>query len=160
MDPVQQLLEIEAIKTLKARYFRLMDAQEWSAFGELLTPDLEICFCNPDQPHPPGATTTAEGYAMVGKEALLAWTEAGSRGCTTVHHAHMPDIELTGPETAIGQWSMTDYTRWNAVEPPVWVRGYGGHLEHYVRTPAGWRIRRSWFTRYDMDPMDGAYPTA
>jgi hypothetical protein len=158
MDPLQQLVDIEAIKQLKHHYFRVMDAQDWAAFRELFTADLELCFTNPAQPHPPTASRTAEGYAMVGRDELLAWTEAGSRGCTTVHHAHMPEIELTGPDTATGLWSMTDYTRWNAVEPPVWVRGYGGHLEHYVRTPEGWRIRRSWFTRFDMDPMEDALP--
>ena len=158
MDPVQQLLDIEAIKQLKYHYFRTMDAQDWPTFKELFTPDLEICFTNPAQPHPPTATRTPEGYFMVGRHDLLAWTEAGSRGCTTVHHAHMPEIELTGADSAIGLWSMTDYTRWNSVEPAVWVRGHGGHREHYVRTSAGWRIRRSWFTRYDMDSIEDALP--
>ena len=32
-DPARRLLEIEAIKQLKARYFRLMDTKDWKGFA-------------------------------------------------------------------------------------------------------------------------------
>ena len=38
-DFSQQLWEIEQIKQLKARYFRLMDTKDWDAWRELFTDD-------------------------------------------------------------------------------------------------------------------------
>ena len=35
------LLEIEQIKQLKARYFRLMDQKRWDEFAQLFTEDCE-----------------------------------------------------------------------------------------------------------------------
>ena len=37
---MQALDEIEAIKQLKARYFRLMDTKQWDAFGEVFSLEL------------------------------------------------------------------------------------------------------------------------
>ncbi len=34
--------DVEAIKKLKARYFRLMDTKDWDAFRELVTPDVVV----------------------------------------------------------------------------------------------------------------------
>jgi hypothetical protein len=39
-DAAQELWEIEAIKQLKARYFRLMDAKDWRGLAEVFTPDV------------------------------------------------------------------------------------------------------------------------
>ena len=38
---VQMLWDIEQIKQLKARYFRLLDTKDWDAFAELFTDDCE-----------------------------------------------------------------------------------------------------------------------
>lgn len=38
---LEQLIEIEEIKQLKARYFRLIDLGKWDEFAELLTEDCE-----------------------------------------------------------------------------------------------------------------------
>ena len=38
-DPLQQLLDIEAIKQLKARYFRCMDTKDWDGFRDVFTVD-------------------------------------------------------------------------------------------------------------------------
>jgi hypothetical protein len=35
-----QVLDKEAIRELKARYFRLMDTKDWSGWKALFTPDL------------------------------------------------------------------------------------------------------------------------
>ena len=39
MDDLTRLLEIEAIKQLKYRYFRHLDLKEWDALAELFAPD-------------------------------------------------------------------------------------------------------------------------
>jgi hypothetical protein len=153
-EAVQRLLDTEDLKQLKYRYFRLMDAKEWEQFEDLFTEDLEMNFAFPDEQfHPASATITAEGWARTDRASLLAWIRAGSEGVTTLHIAHMPEIIFTGPDTATGTWSMTDYTRWDTTGDPTWYRAYGGHVEDYVRTPAGWKIRRSVFSRHDFDVL-------
>ena len=44
-DPaLQQLLDIEAIKQLKHRYFRLMDAKAWDELAAMFTDDAQIIY--------------------------------------------------------------------------------------------------------------------
>ena len=38
-SPLQQLLDIEQIKQLKARYFRLMDTKQWDDWGMVFATD-------------------------------------------------------------------------------------------------------------------------
>ena len=155
-DAAQQLLDLEELKKLKHRYFRSMDAKDWAAFADLFTDDAECLFALPDEQYvPPGATRTPEGWASIDRDGMVAWAKASAEGFTTVHLAHMPDIELTGPDHATGRWSMTDSTRWDASGDPTWYRSYGSYVDDYVRTPAGWRIRRSLFERHEYDPFGG-----
>jgi hypothetical protein len=76
-------------------------------------------------------------------------------GARTVHHGHMPEIELTGPDTARGIWAMFDYVEW----PPsdsgerIGLRGYGHYHEEYVREDGEWRIARTRLVRLRVDPL-------
>ena len=38
----EQLTDIEAIKQLKARYFRLMDTKRWEEWGDVFTKDARL----------------------------------------------------------------------------------------------------------------------
>jgi hypothetical protein len=159
-DAVQELLDIEAIKRLKASYFRAMDAQDWEAFGNLLTDDFEVIFAVPaEQFFPPDATELPDGRMQADKKRLLAWMRDTAAGMKTVHHAHMPVIDITGADTATGWWSMTDYTGWQGESGPMWMRSYGSHQETYARGDDGrWRIRHSVFERHDLDTFSGTPP--
>jgi hypothetical protein len=155
-DAVRQLLDIEAIRKLKATYFRSMDDQDWERFGDLLTDDFEVIFAAPqEQFYPSDATKLPDGRMQADKPRLLAWMKVGARGITTVHHAHMPVIEITGPDSATGHWSMTDYTSWMGEQGPVWLASYGSHRETYRRTDGGWQICHSIFERHDLYTLDG-----
>ena len=70
-------------------------------------------------------------------------------GTQTVHHGHMPEIELTGPDTARGTWAMFDYVEWPRPESGerVGLTGYGHYLEEYVREDGEWRIARTHLAR-------------
>jgi hypothetical protein len=78
-----QLTEIEAIKQLKSRYFRLMDTQQFD--------DWHI---------------KIEGCA-----ALVAGVRGLMTGAQSIHQGYMPEIELTSATTATGIWSMYDQVR-------------------------------------------------
>ena len=158
---MQHLLDVEEIKRLKARYFRLLDAKDWDRFESLFTEDLEFFYATPEHQFvPDGAVRTSDGRAQVGRDLLLSFLRQGDQSITTVHHGFMPDIVVVGVDEAVGRWSMADYTRVLTEDGPVWFRGYGGHEETYARTAQGWRIRSCVFHRDDFDPTPWAPGTS
>ena len=129
------LEEIEAIQQLKARYFRLMDAKQWDAWADVFTEDATVTASpNPDE--------TFRGRADIVRKVSAALREA-----TTVHHGHMPEIELTGPATATGIWAMYDFVDM----PQLVLHGWGHYHEEYVKQDGQWRIRRLRLTRLRLD---------
>ncbi len=153
-DPIQEILDIEAIKQLKARYFRLLDGKEWDQFVEIFTEDVELLYSVPEvQFVPPGSQTTPDGMARVRRDQLLSFLREGDQGIRTFHLCHMPEITIEGADSAVGRWRMTDCTQLHLEGGPQWFRGYGWYEDRYVRTAQGWQISRSVFTRFDMDPM-------
>src|SRR5262245_58497377 len=95
---VQQLVDIEEITQLKARYFRAGDTKDWDLFAnEVLAEDAHF---------------DMEGTLVDGRDAIVAFVEKAIRHATTVHHGHTREIAITGPSTATGVWAMYDYVRW------------------------------------------------
>src|SRR6266568_3955162 len=114
---LHQLLDIERIKALKARYFRTLDQKDWEGFGQVFarTAVLEV----------PEA-----GMVENGRDAIAAAVSQAVGGARTVHHGHMPEIELTGPDTARGTWAMFDYVEWPEREDGkrFGLQGYGHYF--------------------------------
>ena len=144
MDALQ-LVEIEAIKQLKARYFRLMDQKQWDEWADLFTLDAVL-----------EAADDAPGAGPVrGRDAIVANVSTVMERIRTVHHGHMPEIEITGPDTARGVWAMTDYVEWPEQDGRrVGIKGYGHYVEEYVREDGEWRIARSRLERLRVDPLE------
>jgi hypothetical protein len=139
VDP-RHLAEIEAIKQLKARYFRYMDKRQWALWGGVFTLD-----CHMQVEHEPGAI----GTDLRGREAIVNGVRAALEGTRTVHHGHMPEIELTGPTTARGVWAMFDYVSWGDARD---LEGYGHYHETYRKSPSGrWQIASLLLTRLRVD---------
>jgi uncharacterized protein (TIGR02246 family) len=134
--------DIEAIKRLKARYFRTLDTQAWDEFGLVFTRDavLEV----------PEVDSVSEG-----RDAIVDMVSRSLAKARTVHHGHMPEIELTGPDTARGIWAMADYVEWPPRESGerVGIQGYGHYREEYAREDGEWRISRSRLDRLRVDPL-------
>jgi uncharacterized protein (TIGR02246 family) len=122
------LAATEEIKQLKARYFRLMDTKQWEDWADVFTEDLDAWI---------------EGYsdASVGRDAFVSSVSAMLADALTVHHGHMPEIEVTGPQTARGIWAMFDYVKFTSPERQVELKGYGHYHEEYRKGADGrWRI--------------------
>lgn len=127
--------DIEAIRQLKARYFRTMDTKDWDALAEVFTPDVHI-------------DMTGEGAGITDSvEAYLPFLVANIGDVTTVHHGHMPEIELTSADEATGIWAMEDELWWPEGSPLVHMHGYGHYHETYRKGPDGWRIASMTLTR-------------
>jgi len=133
------LAEIEAIKQLKARYFRLLDTKQWDAWRELFSDD----FTGEVQ-----GGEMHEPIQFASREELVATNRKLLATATTVHHGHMPEITLTGPASATGIWAMMDLVRLGAG-----FRGYGHYHEQYVKQAGAWRIQRLRLTRLAMVPL-------
>jgi hypothetical protein len=136
----KHLADIEAIKQLKARYFRYMDTRQWELWGGIFTTD-----CTLRVEHEPGVV----GTELRGREAIVLGVQKSLTDTRTVHHGHMPEIELTGPTTARGIWAMFDYVSWGDERD---LKGYGHYHETYRKSPSGrWQIASLLLTRLRVD---------
>src|SRR5262245_2078718 len=95
-----------------------------------------------------------------GRAEIVRNVSSALESTRTVHHGHMPEIELTGPDTARGTWAMFDYVEWPTSESGArrGLQGYGHYLEEYVREDGQWRIHRLRLERLRIDPRGGARP--
>lgn len=102
MDGVGELLELEALRRLKARYFYLMDTKDWDAWLSLFTADATLEW----------GTGPAGGDGMVGHVGVAAIAEHVVRRILadriTIHHGHTPLLELVSESEARGIWAMED----------------------------------------------------
>lgn len=139
-----QYEDVEAIKQLKARYFRCMDTKDWTGFEAVFATDAVF------ESTSPGKEVTR------GASAIVKWVRAALGEAVTVHHGHMPEIELTSPTTASGVWAMEDLIWWPAASPIAWpaigpaaqLHGYGHYHETYIKDDHGiWRIATVELTR-------------
>jgi hypothetical protein len=91
--PLDRLADREAIKELKARYFRHVDAKEWDLLRALFAPDVK--FFGVPQPFENG-------------DAFVDWVSGWFADAITDHHGDVPEITFLGAETARAIWPMTD----------------------------------------------------
>jgi uncharacterized protein (TIGR02246 family) len=128
--------DIEAIRQLKARYFRTMDTKDWTAMRRVFADDVVI------------DSSEAGGQVVEGADEFMTFLENVLEGATTVHQGHMPEIDLTSDTTATGVWALNDIVIW-----PNGVRldGYGHYHETYEKIDGEWKITSSKLTRLHAD---------
>jgi hypothetical protein len=136
MDDAAALMEIEAIKQLKARYCRYLDTKDWTAWRGIFTDDFL------------SDTSQAGGKVIRGADEFVAFTSKNLGNQATAHQVHAPEIELTSATTARGIWALEDVVR---LAPGVNLRGYGHYHETYEKTDGQWRITSSKLTRLRED---------
>jgi SnoaL-like protein len=141
---LEYLADIEAIKQLKARYFRLMDAKNWAELGDVFTRD---------------AVAGGGAAEITGRAAIIEFisTTASDR-VRTAHQGFLPEIEIVGPGQASGIWAMSDYFEVRGTEPPIGFQGFGHYQDRYAREEGTWRISASRLTRITIIPLAGGLP--
>lgn len=133
--------DIEAIKQLKARYFRLMDTKDWSGMRRVFADDFV------------SDTTESGGGVVNGADEFMAFLEPMLGEAVTVHQGHMPEIELISATTATGIWALEDRIRWpDGTE----LRGYGHYHETYEKLDGSWVIKASKLTRLRLDVVSAS----
>jgi hypothetical protein len=132
------LLEIEAIKQLKACYCRYLDTKDWVAWREIFTDDFV------------SDTSEAGGAVIGGADEFIAFLRKnlGKASQATVHQVHAPEIEVTSETTARGVWALNDVV---LLLPFLTLTGYGHYHETYEKADGQWRIKTSKLTRLRSD---------
>ncbi len=136
----EELVEIETIKQLKARYCRYLDTKDWAAWRTIFADDFL------------SDTSQAGGKVIEGADEFVAFTRKSLRNQATAHQVHAPEIELTSATTARGIWALEDVVRFG---PGVNLRGYGHYHETYEKVDGQWRIKSSTLTRLREDIFNG-----
>jgi hypothetical protein len=128
--------DIEAIKQLKARYFRTMDTKQWHAMRQVFADDVVV------------DSSESGGNVITGADEFMTFLRETLNDVVTVHHGHMPEIELTSPTTATGIWALQDLLVW-----PNGTRllGFGHYHETYEKVGDEWLIASTRLTRLHMD---------
>jgi hypothetical protein len=153
MDALQRLLDIEALRALKARYFRFLDTKDWDGLATVFTPDAVFDLREVSSVRHPrtGAWTPpydGDGAVFRGREAVMKMIRDATEWRVTLHHGHMGEIDITSPDTARAIWAMTDIIlSAPGDEPPLEMRGWGHYHDTYVRLTEGWAIQTTKITR-------------
>lgn len=146
-DSVQTLLDLEAIRALKARYCRFVDCKQWPQLEDVFTADCTFALDVADQ-NDMGPESKSRldrrGFVTMVREVLTG-------GATSVHHVHGAELSLLSPSTATGVWAMEDYV----VAPLRSFRGYGHYHETYRKEDGTWRISAWRLDRLRIDPLPG-----
>ncbi len=139
-----ELAAIEAIKQLKARYFRCLDTHDWEGLAEVFAPNAEL-----DVRDDAGD----ERGILRGREEIVGRIRSAMALARSVHHGHMPEIEITGPTTARGIWAMEDRVEFPGTEGRSGFHGAGHYTETYEVVGGRWRIATSRLTRLRREPL-------
>jgi hypothetical protein len=143
------LEDIEAIKQLKARYFRFMDTKQWDKWRQNFTDDCQFAgasksYANPDE------------YVAVTRERL--------QDAVTTHQGHMPEIVLTDDRTARGVWTMFDWVEFPDERDIGFgvnrgFMGYGIYEEEYRKENGAWKIAFLQLTRLKLSILTDPPPS-
>lgn len=131
---LQQLSDLEDIRTLKHRYFRGIDTADWALLEPLFTSDVAVDYRGGNY-----------RVRLSGRDNMLDFlANSFHSGAVAMHHGHMPEITLTGEDTAEGIWYLEDI--FINLESRSHTIGSAIYRDWYVRENGTWRIAR---TEYD-----------
>jgi hypothetical protein len=142
MDTIDELLAIEEIKGLKARYFRYVDLKDWEGLHSLLATDALF-----------DISADAPGCILTGPDEIVATVSAALADCVSVHHGHCPEIHVLSDSTAVGVWAMEDNLSWNegSSRAGMKLHGFGHYHERYEKVGDDWAIKSLTLVRLRVD---------
>jgi hypothetical protein len=136
MDPVERLLAIEDIKRLKAAYCRYLDTKHWDRFASCFTQD--------------GVFDHGGGHSAArGPAEITGFVSQAVNDVQLVHHALMPEIEVTSPTTATATWALDDMLLWPDGRRSL--HAYGHYHETYEKVEGRWKIKLSRVSQLRVD---------
>tara|TARA_R110002049_G_scaffold9747_10_gene48871 strand:+ start:3362 stop:3871 length:510 start_codon:yes stop_codon:yes gene_type:complete len=131
---MNELLEIEKIKQLKARYLRGLDTNDWEVFASSMTAD-----CT-------GQYNSGK-LGFESREEIVAFMRENLSGekVLTLHQGHQPEIEVIDEDNARGSWYLQDIV----IHLEAGVRIYGSAIyeDVYRKENGTWKICATGYRR-------------
>lgn len=144
-DRVRRLEDMEEIRQLKARYFRFVDEKKHDELAALFTPNAKL---------------VTDGITWKSPKEFASTIRDLTGAAPSAHSGAMPEITITGPNTASGIWSMEDILTFPAgKDAPEGHNGYGQYHETYKKVNGKWLIDSVLLTRFWMEPLPAWTPT-
>jgi hypothetical protein len=141
MDKIERLEAIEAIRDVKARYFRAMDCKQWDDLATCFTRDLAVVT--------PDGVVYAKGGPVYAASLQHSLTTAVS-----CHQGLTAEIDVRDFDHAKAIWAMQDVIEWADRHPRAgWksIVGRGHYHETYRVEDGTWRIATLTLTRVRLD---------
>ena len=124
---ITRLEDVEAIKKLKAKYWRCVDRRQPDEIVDLFTDDAVAEFSHRGR--------------FEGRDAIMAFVRQVAQETTTIrtHHGHNPEIEITGDYTAKGTWQIFHYMIDDQANKGR--RQSGFYYDEYAKVNGEWKIK-------------------
>lgn len=142
---LRNLTEIEAIKQLKARYFRTVDTFDLEGWLDCFTEDCQLKF---DEGVARRNGELPAFVTFAGHQDVIDFWNGNSNRVESVHHGHMPEIEIISDTEARGIWAMEDIVEFT----DGFLHGFGHYHETYRKIDGQWRIATLHLTRTRLAP--------
>lgn len=158
MDDLKRLVAIEELKALKGRYFRAVDTKDAALLRSVFTDDATADYRGAATDPSSGLNAvpgTTENKIVEGGATIAAEVMAAVANLVSVHHGSVPEITITGNDTASGIWPMVDLLRLAPGGPVAEMVGYGHYHETYRREDGIWKIATLKLTRLRVDIVPG-----
>jgi hypothetical protein len=127
--------EIEAIRQLKYRYFRLVDTADWMALGDCFVDHATVSFV--------GGSYRVE---RSGKSQILEYLAGAIHSqCISVHQGGHPEITLTSPTTATGTWYQNDW--FLDLRSNIKLSGACLYDDRYLKVDGRWKFLHTGYER-------------
>ncbi|SCW53409.1 SnoaL-like domain-containing protein [Sphingobium faniae] len=152
MKTLEDLIAIEQIRLVKARYLRAIDLKDMDLLRSVVADDVEVDGRGATTDPRTGMNLTpgVTGEVICGADKLIAAVGAGLPHMTTIHHVTSGEITVDDEDHASGIWPMFDRLIFS--QGPVSVMsGYGHYFETYERINGVWKIKSLKLTRISVE---------
>ncbi|MBN7796973.1 nuclear transport factor 2 family protein [Parahaliea mediterranea] len=131
---MNDLLEIEKIKQLKARYLRCLDTNDWESFADSMTPDCQGRY-------------NGGKLSFDSRAAIVTYMRENLSGdkVITLHQGHQPEIEIVDEGTARGTWYLQDLVI--VLEAGIRLYGSAIYSDLYRKVDGEWKIAETGYQR-------------
>jgi bile-acid 7alpha-dehydratase len=128
---IRVLEDIEAIKRLKAKYWRCVDRKLWSELEDVFSKDATADY--------------GPNLQFKGRRAILGFLKdsLGAESTITIHGGHNAEVEITGKASARATWALNDII---VMQPNTKRIGWGYYEDEYVNVKGQWRKKSTKLT--------------
>ncbi len=129
---IRVIEDIEAIKKLKAKYFRCVDKKLWEEMETVLTEDAVADY--------------GMGIELLqGRKAIMEFLKKNLArdSMISVHQGHNPEIEITSDTTARGVWVLNDRL---IIQTIATLNGWRYYEDEYVKVNGEWKKKSTKIT--------------